>query len=108
MTANSPTLPQHFNDIFIKTAMIDEMARADHWQGLDECLEFKPEAIKNFARYADAALRAIRNMPNLPQGEMNCSRQTETSENQSLERGRHTTRTATNLNRLHYIFTGKS
>jgi hypothetical protein len=51
-----------FNDALIKTAMIDEMARADNWQSLDECLEVKPGAVKNFARYADAALRALRNL----------------------------------------------
>jgi hypothetical protein len=42
--------------------MIDEMARADNWQSLDECLEIKPDVVKNFARYADAALRALRNL----------------------------------------------
>jgi hypothetical protein len=57
------TFSEHFNDALIKTAMIDEMARADNWQGLDECLEFKPTAVKEFARYADAALRALRNLP---------------------------------------------
>jgi hypothetical protein len=59
---NNECFSQHFNDTLIKTAMIDEMARSDNWQSLDECLEFKPEIIKNFARYADAALRAIRRM----------------------------------------------
>jgi hypothetical protein len=51
-----------FNDALIKTTMIDEMARADNWQSLDECLEFRPKQIRDFARYADAALRALRNL----------------------------------------------
>jgi hypothetical protein len=49
-----------FNDALVKLAMVDEMARSDNWQGLDECLEFQPELIKAFTRYADAALRAVR------------------------------------------------
>jgi hypothetical protein len=56
------TLSATFHDALIKTAMIDEMARVDNWQGLDECLEIKPEAIKKLARYADAALRALRRL----------------------------------------------
>jgi hypothetical protein len=60
MTDDTPPFSQTFRDSLVKTAMIDEMARADNWQGLDECLEFKPELIKKFARYADAALRAIK------------------------------------------------
>ena len=53
-----------FNDALLTAAMIDEMARADKWQGLDECLAIKPEEIKRFSRYADAALRAIKRMEN--------------------------------------------
>ena len=60
MNAKTSAFSQHFSDSLIKTAMIDEMARSDNWQSLDECLEIKPEVIKNFARYADAALRGLR------------------------------------------------
>ena len=64
MSDQEPVFSQRFHDTLIKTAMIDEMARSDHWQSLDECLEIKPELIKNFARYADAALRALRRVEN--------------------------------------------
>jgi hypothetical protein len=47
------------DDTLLLTAIVDEMARADNWQGLDECLVFKPETVKNFVRYATAALRAL-------------------------------------------------
>ena len=53
---------ERFNDTLLVTAMIDEMARADNWQGLDECLAIKPEMIKTFSRYAEAALRALKRM----------------------------------------------
>ncbi len=48
------------NDLLIKTTMIDEMVRADHWQGIDECLAIKPKVLKKFENYADAILRTIR------------------------------------------------
>ena len=64
MNAKNTTLSARFSDALIIAAMIDEMARADNWHSLDECLDFKPELAKNFARYADAALRAIRRMEN--------------------------------------------
>jgi hypothetical protein len=51
---------KRLDDALLTTAMIDEMARADHWRGLDECLTVKPEAVEMFSRYAEAALRAIR------------------------------------------------
>jgi hypothetical protein len=62
MSQKKPVFSERFNDALLKMAMIDEMARADNWQGIDECLAIKPEAIKAFTRYADAAMRAIKQM----------------------------------------------
>lgn len=62
MSGNKSNFSGRFNDALIKMAMIDEMARADNWRGIDECLAIKPEAIKMFTRYADAAMRAIKQM----------------------------------------------
>jgi hypothetical protein len=53
---------RHFDDALLVTAMIDEMARADNWQGLDECLAIKPDVIKTFTKYAEAALRALKHL----------------------------------------------
>jgi hypothetical protein len=64
------TFSATFHDALIKTAMIDEMARVDHWQGIDECLEVKPQALKKLTRYADAALRAIRRFESEAKSEM--------------------------------------
>ncbi len=60
MDSESPLFSRRFNDALIITAMVDEMARADDWQGIDECMAIKPTQIKTFTRYAEAALRAIK------------------------------------------------
>jgi len=50
--------------IFFKFGKISriELHRPDDWQGLDECLAIKPTEIESLARYADAALRALKRM----------------------------------------------
>jgi hypothetical protein len=64
MNPKTPTFSQRLNDTLVKIAIIDEMARVDSWQGLDECLENNPSVVKKLALYADAALRAIKQMEN--------------------------------------------
>lgn len=64
MNHKKPAFSNRFNETLIKTAMMDEMARADNWQNLDECLEIRPEAIKKLARYAEAAIRALKRLEN--------------------------------------------
>jgi hypothetical protein len=62
MDSAAPPFSRRFNDALLVTAIVDEMARADDWQGIDECLAIKPTEIKTFTRYAEAALRAIKRM----------------------------------------------
>lgn len=51
---------RRFNDALVEMAMIDAMVRVDHWQGIDECLAIKPNALRKFATYAEAILPVIR------------------------------------------------
>jgi hypothetical protein len=67
MTHRKSVLSERLNDTLIKIALIDEMARVDNWQGLDECLENNPGAIKKLALYADAALRALKQIEDVKQ-----------------------------------------
>ncbi|HUY68614.1 MAG TPA: hypothetical protein VMV79_04875 [Alphaproteobacteria bacterium] len=60
MSLDKSAFSERFNDALAITAIVDEMLRADNWQGIDECLAIKPELIKTFTRYAEAALRAMK------------------------------------------------
>ena len=62
MSSQKPTFSNRFDNAILRMTMIEEMAKADHWKSLDECMEFKPKALKDFSRYADAAMRAIKRM----------------------------------------------
>ena len=62
MAPKTPKFSQCFDNAILRMTMIEEMAKSDHWKSLDECMEFKPKALKDFSRYADAAMRAIKRM----------------------------------------------
>ncbi len=62
MPQKTPLFSPRFHDSLIKMAMMEEMARADRWQGIDECMAIRPAVLKTFAHYADAALRALKRM----------------------------------------------
>jgi hypothetical protein len=70
MSHRKSAFSERLNDTLIKIALIDAMARADNWQGLDECLENNPGVVKKLALYADAALRALKQIEDVKQIEL--------------------------------------
>jgi hypothetical protein len=62
VSVKKSTFSECFDSAILRMTMIEEMVKSDHWKSLDECMEFKPKALKDFSRYADAAMRAIKRM----------------------------------------------
>jgi hypothetical protein len=62
MGCDNHILLDKVGDVVLTTYMIEEMARADSWKDIDECLATKPDEIARYGRYAEAALRAVKRL----------------------------------------------